>query len=73
MNILKKKLEKCHEDIYAQVISLLLSKDSKILSSLIDRIEIGTLILNIKEMILEDVDNYYLITKYNRPVDIEIL
>lgn len=34
---LKKKLEKCPEDIYAQVISLLLSKDSKILSSLIDK------------------------------------
>lgn len=34
---LNKKLEKCPEDIYAQVISLLLSKDSKILSSLIDK------------------------------------
>ncbi len=34
---LKKKLEKCPEDIYAQVISLLRSKDSKILSSLIDK------------------------------------
>lgn len=33
----KKELEKCSEDIYAQVISLLLSKDSKILSSLIDK------------------------------------
>lgn len=33
----KKKLEKCPEDIYAKVISLLLSKDSKILSSLIDK------------------------------------
>lgn len=34
---LNKKLEKCPEEIYAQVISLLLSKDSKILSSLIDK------------------------------------
>lgn len=34
---LKKKLEKCPEDIYAQVISLLLNKDSKILSSLVDK------------------------------------
>ena len=34
---LKKKLEKCPEDIYAQVISLLLSKDSKTLSSLVDK------------------------------------
>lgn len=34
---LKKKLEKSPEDSYAQVISLLLSKDSKILSSLVDK------------------------------------
>lgn len=34
---LKKKLEKCPEDIYAQVISLLLSKDSKVLLSLVDK------------------------------------
>ncbi|MBQ8361208.1 MAG: hypothetical protein IJX44_04580 [Bacteroidaceae bacterium] len=35
----EKKLEKCQcpEDIYAQVISLLLNKDSKILSSLVDK------------------------------------
>ena len=46
---------------------------TKYFETVIDRIEIDTLILNIKEMILEDVDNYYLITKYNRPVDIEIL
>ena len=46
---------------------------TKYFETITDRIEIGTLILNIKEMILEDVDNCYLITKYNRPVDIEIL
>lgn len=37
LGILKKNLDKCPEDIYAQVISLLLSKDSKILSSLVDK------------------------------------
>lgn len=46
---------------------------TKYFETITDRIEIDTLILNIKEMIIEDIDNYYLITKYNRPVDIEIL
>ena len=46
---------------------------TKYFETMTDRIEIGALILNIKEMILEDVDNYYLVTKYNMLVDIEIL
>lgn len=46
---------------------------TKYFETITDRIEIGTLILNIKEMILEDVDNCYLITKYYQPMNIEIL
>ncbi len=34
---LKIQLKKCPEDVYAQIISLLLSKNSKILSSLVDK------------------------------------
>ena len=46
---------------------------TKYFETITDRIQIGTLIFNIKEMILEDVDKCYLITKYNRPINIEIL
>lgn len=46
---------------------------TKYFETITDRIDIGVLILNIKEMILEDVNNCYLSTNYYLPVDIEIL